>query len=38
MINIKKNNINLKNFLDKIYNINSVNSLYDQLDTNINIY
>ena len=38
MINIKKNNINLKIFLDKIYNINSVNSLYDQIDININIY
>ena len=31
MINIKKNNINLKDFLDKIYNINSIISLNEQI-------
>ena len=39
MINIKKNNINLKDFLDKIYNINSIISLNEQIiNNNNNIY
>ena len=38
MINIKKNNINLKEFLDKIYNINSIISLNEQIVNNNNIY
>ena len=38
MINIKKNNINLKYFLEKIYNINSVISLNEQININKDIY
>lgn len=35
MVNIKKNNINLKEFLEYIYNINSILSLNEYINVNI---
>ena len=35
MLNIKKNNINLKDFLEYIYNINSITTLNEWVNDNI---